>query len=603
MTTAIPSSGTIKLPAQFAILISDPVPASPFSVQLEGLRGGSVVTSDTETVTLTGTHGSLKFTLNEGSSGGDGGAGADMAVMNPPVVTGLDPVTVDELAALSIDLSATDPLGGNVVLSASNLPGNAVFTPTGATGKLTWTPSYTEAGTYTVKITATPDDTSRAATFDLVVTVKNAADLISIGGNPITTAVPIGDWDKDGFGDLAVCTGDAAGATGKYHVQILYGAATGLPLDAAGAAGRVDSFDIDALTLGGTLYSCQGGDFDGDGHADIIFADPANDYWGAGSKQGKFTVIFGGARGAAPPSIYLAGNQNFGQHMGETFAVGDFNGDGKSDILTTWAVNADTAVIFVGGARVNAMTGAFGEDYPDQNSPCAPVVTLLMIDLNKDGLADWVAQTPQMNVGTAVASCSGAELTGGGLRIVPGRSSGNLLDPATTTTFSEYYAPTSAANSRYAWGRQAAGCDVDHDGYNDIGLLHTWPAMTTQHGEVYYGSAAGLVATAKMPLGDTVDNSFTVNAMQPASIGCAPSYKNGHAAVVVSATDTANATGRIEFYGDRPLVKLGEMNSPSGGEMRFGSTISSGNHTDVDGDGHEDILVTSNTNGWVIYGR
>lgn len=284
VTVTQASSGSIKLPAQFAVLISDNVPPSPFALQLDGLRGGSVVASDTENVTLAGTRGSIKFTLNEGGgggAGGDGGGGADMAVMNPPVVTGLDPVTVDELAPLSVDMSATDPLGGNVVLSASNLPGNAVFTPNGATGKLTWTPTYTDAGSYTVKITATPDDASRTATFDLVVTVKNAADPIILAGNPVLNAVPIGDWDKDGFGDLAVCTGDAAGATGKYHLQILYGAATGLPLDSASAAGRVDSFDMPATNLGGTLYSCKGGDFDGDGHADIIFSDPANDYWNA----------------------------------------------------------------------------------------------------------------------------------------------------------------------------------------------------------------------------------------------------------------------------------------------------------------------------------
>ena len=165
-----------KLPAQFAIFISDMVPASPFTVQLDGIRGGDTVASDTENVTLNGTHASVEFTLNEGrgGAGGDGGGG-DMTVMNPPVVTGLDPVTVDELAAVSVDLSATDPLGTNVTLTAANLPGNAMFTPSGAGGTLSWTPSYTDAGTYTVKITATPEDAARTATYDLVITVKNAA--------------------------------------------------------------------------------------------------------------------------------------------------------------------------------------------------------------------------------------------------------------------------------------------------------------------------------------------------------------------------------------------------------------------------------------------
>ena len=359
--TTQPSSGTIKLPAQFAILVSDPVPASPFTVELDGLRGGGVVASDSQPVTIINGRGSIEFTLDEGvigPGGGDGGAGGDMAVQNPPTVTPLDPVTTDELAPLSVTLTAADPLGGNVTLSASSLPGNAKFTPNGASGTLAWTPTFTDAGIYTVKITATPDDTSRTATYDLVITVKNAADPIVLNSTPITTAVPIGDWDKDGYGDLAICTGDAAGATGKYHITIIYRAATGMPLDATSAMGRVDSFDIAATNLGGVLYSCKGGDFDGDGHADIIFADPGNDYWnatmpGSTPNEGKFTILFGGARGTSPPPIFAVGPQNFGEHMGETYVVGDFNGDGKADIGSTWALDADTHILINGGPRVN----------------------------------------------------------------------------------------------------------------------------------------------------------------------------------------------------------------------------------------------------------
>jgi hypothetical protein len=604
MTVTQSATGNIKLPSQFAILIADNVPASPFALQIDGIRGGAVVASDTENVTLSGTRGSVKFTLNEGGGGAGGGGGGDMAVMNPPTVTPLDPVTVDELAPLSVTLTATDPLGGNVVLSASQLPGNAMFDA--STGKLTWTPSYTDAGMYTVKITATPDDASRTATYDLVVTVKNAADPIQIAGNPVLNAVPIGDFDKDGFGDLAVCTGDAAGATGKYHVKIIYGAATGLPLDAASATGRVDSFDITADKLGGILYSCQGGDYDGDGHADIIFADPANSFWPAGDAQGKFTVIFGGMRGAPPQTIFLAGTENFGEHMGEVFHVADFNGDGKADVATIWTVNANTAVLFNGGARTNQMGVGVNnaQDYPHQGSPCDPTQSIAFIDLNKDGLADWIVQDPGINPPMpAVTGCQTGNLTAGGLRVIAGRSSGNMLDGQNSTTFVEYYAPTSAGNDRYRWGRQAAGCDVDADGYGDIGLLPTWNATATQHGEVYYGSAAGLNATVNMPLGDAAANSFDVPSMQPNAIGCFGSYKGGRAALVVSASPAINGPGELRFYQGRPLLQTGTMAPPSSGDSRFGKTILSGNKTDVDGDGKEDLLVDSDQNGWIIYGR
>ncbi|MCU1282242.1 MAG: hypothetical protein JWM53_5788 [bacterium] len=608
------SAGAIKLPAQFAILIGDMVPASPFVVQLDGIRGGATVASDSQTVSLAGTRGSVKFTLNEagggGSGGGGGGSGGDMAVMNPPVLSGIDPVTVDELAPLTVNVTATDPLGSAVALSAASLPGNAMFD--GASGKLTWTPSYTDAGKYTVKITATPDDPTRAATYDLVITVKNAADPILIAGNPVLTAVPIGDWDKDGFGDLATCTGDAAGATGKYHIQILYGSATGLPLDAASGAGRVDSFDIAAKDLGGTLYSCKGGDFDGDGHADIIFADPANNYWltqtptGTSPNQGLFTVIFGGARAAPPQTIFLAGTYNFGQHMGEVFDVGDFNGDGKADVATVWSLNANTAVLFNGGARINQMGVGQNnaQDYPNQGSPCAPTISVTMVDFNKDGNADWVLQDPGINPPSpTVATCTAGNLAAGGLRVITGRSTAPMLDSNNLTSFTEYYAPTGVGNERYRWGRQAAGCDVDADGYGDIGLIANWNAMTMQHGQVYYGSAGGLVATAKMPLGDTTANSFDAPSMQPSAIGCFGSYKNGRPALAVSGTTMVSGPGQVDFYAGRPLAKVGTMMSPSGGDSRFGVALRNGNRTDVDGDGKEDLVVISDQFGWVIYGR
>ena len=616
MTTQ-PSSGTIKLPAQFAILVSDPVPASPFTVELDGLRGGSVVASDSRPITITNGRGSVDFTLDDGvigPGGGDGGTGGDMAVQNPPVVTPLDPLTTDELAPLSVTLTATDPLGGNVVLSASNLPGNAVFTQNGASGTLAWTPTFSDAGKYTVKITATPDDTSRTATYDLPITVNNAADPILIGGNAIMNAVPIGDWDKDGFGDLAVCTGDAAGATGKYHLQIIYGDATGLPLDAASAVGRVDTFDIAATNLGGVLYSCKGGDFDGDGHADIIFSDPGNDYWnatmpGSTPNEGKFTVFFyGGARGMAPSSIFVVGPQNFGEHMGEVYDVGDFNGDGKADIGSIWAINANTHILINGGARVNQtnIMGPNAQDEPDQGGICSssyPTISIAMIDLNKDGLADWITADPGINLPTpAPTSCSGTALAAGGFRVIAGRATAPMLNGSDPTTSVEYYAPTSAGNGRYIWGRQAAGCDVDGDGYGDIGLLPSWSGGPTQHGDVYYGSATGLVATAKTPLGDAAANGFDVAAMQPSSIGCFGSYKGGKAALAVSAMPMVSGPGEIDLYGGRPLTKIGTIASPSPSDSQFGKSIASG-HADVDGDGKEDLVVSSDQSGWVIYGR
>ena len=54
--------------------------------------------------------------------------------------------TVNEGQSLTFTISATDPDGDNLTYSASNLPSGATFTP--ATRTFSWTPSYTQAGTY-----------------------------------------------------------------------------------------------------------------------------------------------------------------------------------------------------------------------------------------------------------------------------------------------------------------------------------------------------------------------------------------------------------------------------------------------------------------------
>ena len=291
--------------------------------------------------------------------------------------------------------------------------------------------------------------------------------------------------------------------------------------------------------------------------------------------------------------------------MGEVFDVGDFNGDGKADIATVWSLNANTAVLIPGGARVNQnMGGQPAQDYPHQGSPCDPTISIAMTDFNKDGDADWVVQDPGINPPASGTTCDAAHMAAGGLRVITGRPTAPLLDSSNSTTFTEYYAPTTVtAAERYRWGRQAAGCDVDFDGYGDVGLLPTWNGGATEHGQVYYGSAAGIVATAAMPLGDTAANSLDVATMQPAVIACFGSYKAGAPALAVSATTTVNGPGQVELFAGRPLAHVGTLVSPSTGDSRFGKEMRSGNHTDVDGDGREDLVVTSDQSGWVIYGR
>lgn len=100
--------------------------------------------------------------------------GAAPAFAQSPTLSVPGAQTVTELQPLSFTVTATDPRGLQCVLTASNLPGSAVFTDNGNnTGSFSWTPGASSAGDYVVYFTA--DNTFGGVTTASVdITVTNA---------------------------------------------------------------------------------------------------------------------------------------------------------------------------------------------------------------------------------------------------------------------------------------------------------------------------------------------------------------------------------------------------------------------------------------------
>jgi hypothetical protein len=91
-------------------------------------------------------------------------------VNRPPEITPIGPQTVFEDELLAFTVTAADPDGDAVSLSASGLPDGATFDAPTAT--FTWTPSRSQAGNYTVTLIATDSGSpAETATFDLTITV------------------------------------------------------------------------------------------------------------------------------------------------------------------------------------------------------------------------------------------------------------------------------------------------------------------------------------------------------------------------------------------------------------------------------------------------
>lgn len=99
----------------------------------------------------------------------------------PAFAASTDTKTVNENAALAFTVVATDGDGDVLTYSATGLPTNATFNA--ATGAFAWTPSYTQAGVYTVVFKAN-DGTVDSDPLTVTITVNDVNRTPTISLNP-----------------------------------------------------------------------------------------------------------------------------------------------------------------------------------------------------------------------------------------------------------------------------------------------------------------------------------------------------------------------------------------------------------------------------------
>jgi hypothetical protein len=183
-------------------------------------------------------------------------------------------------------------------------------------------------------------------------------------GDSLGYAVTTGDFDGDGFADLAVSAGDedVNGADEAGAVNILYGSATGLSgtgaqlwsQDSPGVGDQAEEED-------GFGYSLAAGDLNGDGLADLAIGS-FGESLGQATYAGSVNVLYGtpsglGARGSqfwTQDSPGVPSKAGVVDRFGYSLRVGDFDGDGHGDL----AIGVPGEV--VGGAYGGAANIVYG---------------------------------------------------------------------------------------------------------------------------------------------------------------------------------------------------------------------------------------------------
>jgi Putative Ig domain len=156
----------------------------------------------------------VTITVRDSGNAGKGDVLTDTQTVNivvrnsnaAPVWSTIAPQTVNENSTLNLQLAATDSDGDKLTYDVSNLPVNAVLNR--ETGLLTWTPDYSQAGTYNITLVAS--DGNKSGTRPLTITVNNT--------NQVPTFTPLGvqygqESDRVTFKLVA---DDADGATVEY---------------------------------------------------------------------------------------------------------------------------------------------------------------------------------------------------------------------------------------------------------------------------------------------------------------------------------------------------------------------------------------------------